>query len=399
MAEFYFSARTESGKRVAGKVEAESQSAALQSLSQQYALVTRIEQKLERRNLFFLSKGIHGEDLLNFAQTLAAMLEGGIPVKRALDVIYGDTESRMMRSVIMDISSRVGGGSPLSDALAAHFTVFGEFFVKMVKAGESSGELPEMLRRIADYIEKMEALKDKVKGALTYPLVVISFALILLFCILTFGIPYLRDLYDGLGMTLPLATQILVAVGSFLHSHVLLLTLGLTIALYALRVWSLSLQGKKIIDGWKLRLPLLGEFFLLLYTARFARTLALLYASGVPLLQAIEMTGQSVGNLAVAEASTQVQKAIEAGDALSDSLRANPYFLDAAIGMVAAGEESGRLELMLAKVATFYEHKVTVKLQALTSVVEPLIMIGVGTVIGVMIVALGMPFLNLASAF
>ena len=399
MPEFHYSARNEQGKRFAGTIDAESQTEALQALSEEYSIVTRLERKAERSLLTPLSRGVKGEDLLSFSQTLAAMLDGGITIKRALDTIYGDTESRALRMVIMDCSAQIGGGAPLSNAMAGHPTVFGQFFVKMVRAGESSGELPEMLRRVSEYVEKTESIKDKVKSALTYPLVVVCFALLLMAAILAFGIPYLKNLYDGLNIELPVPTQIMVAIGSFMNNN-LLLFFGLVIlSAYLLKSWLTNPRGIRQVDYLKLHLPILSDFFRTLYTARFARTLALLYSSGVPLLSALQLTGESVGNILVAETVEKTQAAIEAGDNLSDCLRVNPYFLDAAIGMVAAGEESGKLDQMLQKVADFYEHKVNTKLEALTSTIEPLIMIGVGLLIGIMILTLGLPFMNLSSAF
>lgn len=399
MPEFLYSARNEQGKRFAGTLEAETQTDALAILSERYAIVTRLERRAKRRLLPPLFGGVKGEDLLGFAQTLAAMLEGGITVKRALETIYGDTENKTLRHVVMDLSTQIGQGTPLSQAMASHPVIFGEFFCKMVRAGESSGELPEMLRRVAEYVEKTEALKDKVKSALTYPLVVVTFAGLLMAAILTFGIPYLRELYAGLNMALPAPTMMMVHLGSFLNDNLWLVLILSVLGLYGAKVFVMSAPGQRFFDGLKLRLPLLGDFFRTLYTARFSRTLALLYSSGVPLLNALELTGQSVGNTVVAATVEKTQQAIEAGESLSDCLRVNPYFLDAAIGMVAAGEESGKLELMLRKVADFYEAKVYTRLEALTSTLEPLIMIGVGLCVGVMIVTLGLPFMNLASAF
>jgi type IV pilus assembly protein PilC len=399
MPEFHYSARNEQGKRFAGSIEAETQTEALQALSEQYAIVTRLERKAKKNLLTPLFSGVKGEDLLGFSQTLAAMLDGGITVKRALDTIYGDTESRALRMIIMDCSAQIGGGAPLSNAMAGHPSVFGPFFVKMVRAGESSGELPEMLRRVSEYIEKTESLKDKVKSALTYPFVVICFALLLMAGILAFGIPYLKNLYDGLNLQLPVPTQIMVAIGTFMNDNLLLFAGLVLLAMYLGKSWLAHPRGIRQVDYLKLHLPVLGDFFRTLYTARFARTLALLYSSGVPLLGALQMTGESVGNVLVTETVEKTQQAIEDGDSLSDCLRVNPYFLDAAIGMVAAGEESGKLDHMLKKVADFYEHKVYTKLEGLTSTIEPLIMIVVGIMIGIMIMTLGLPFMSLASAF
>lgn len=397
MPQFYYSARNEEGKRFAGTIEAKSRSDALSILSQQYSIVTRVEKKTPRFRLWLFTRKVRGEDLLGFAQTLSAMLEGGITVKRALDVIFSDTENRILRSVVMDLSTQIAKGVPLSDAMASHPEIFNEFFVKMTKAGEDSGELPEMLCRVAEYVERTEALKDKVKSALTYPLLVVLFALILVILVLTFGVPYLTQLYGELGRELPFATSLLIDLGNFLNQNKLIIALAGIFLSYLIKSWAVSSSGARAIDGLKLGLPLLGSFFRVLYTARFSRTLSLLYSSGIPLLNAVGLTGQSVGNRIVADSALKIQQAIERGDALSDCLRANPYYLDQAIGMVAAGEESGRLELMLKRIASFYEHRAYTALDSLTSIVEPIIMIGIGILVGFMIVALGMPFLNLAT--
>lgn len=399
MPEFFYSARNEQGKRFAGKVEAPTQTEALALLSERYAIVTRLEPRTRRGLLVPFQRRVKGEDLLGFSQTLAAMLEGGITIKRALETIYGDTENRTLRHVIMDLSTQIGQGAPLSQSMASHPTVFGEFFCKMVRAGESSGELPEMLRRVAEYVERTEALKDRVKAALTYPLLVILFAVLMMAAVLTFGIPYLNDLYKGLGMVLPAPTRLVVSLGTFLNDNLWLFVILAAIATYGMQSFLFSPTGQRFVDGLKLRLPVFGDFFRTLYTARFSRTLALLYSSGVPMLNALELTGQSVGNTVVAATVEKAQSSIEAGESLSDCLRANPYFLDAAIGMVAAGEESGKLDLMLRKVADFYEAKVYIRLEALTSTVEPLIMVLVGLCVGAMILTLGLPFMSLAAAF
>lgn len=398
MPEFQYAARDEKGQRYAGTVEAEDKTAALAMLTERYPLVTRLETKAES-SVWIPFSGVKGEALLGFTQTMAAMLEGGIPLKKALDTIFHDTENRQLRTVIMDLSTQLGKGTALSKAMMDHRQVFSTFYVNMVKAGESSGELPEMLTRVGQYIEKTEALKDSVKSALTYPLVVLGFAGLLIAVILAFGVPYLKDLYDGLGIDLPLPTQILVVVGTLMGNNLLVCLLLLLLLLYLARIGLANPRVERRLDSLKLNFPIIGGFYRTLYTARFARTLALLYASGVPVLEALQLTADSIGNILMSETIANTQEAIEAGGSLSDCLRCNPYFLDAAIGMVSAGEESGQLEAMLSKVADFYEQKVNTRLDSLTSTLEPLMMIFVGLAIGGIVIALGLPFMTLASAF
>lgn len=397
--EFFYVAHDQAGKRFTGSFKAESKAEALKLLSERYEIVTRLEHQTSSQRLNPFSGRVRGEDLLGFCETFSAMLEGGINLKRALDTIVGDTRNPALRNVIMDLSARVGGGDSLSQALGHHPNVFSGFFVHMVEAGESSGELPEMLRRVAAFLEKTEKMKDRVTAALTYPGVVLAFAGVMVAVILAFGVPYLQNLYDGLGIELPGATRFLVLVGNFMNDQVLLLVLSFLLFLWLFWRFLHNPKGRAFIDKAKLSLPPFSGLFELLYTGRFARTLALLYSSGIPLLSALGLTAKSVGNQVIAQSIEVTEEDLKAGGKLSDSLRLNPYFSEAAIGLIAAGEESGKLDQMLVKVADFYDRKADTKLEALTSIVEPLIMVVVGIVIGGIIVTLGLPFLTLASNF
>lgn len=395
--EFQYAALDEQGHRFAGMLEAEDKTAALTLLTERYDIITRLEKRSEKFSLEPLLHPIKDVDVLNFSQTLAAMLEGGIPLKRAIDTIYHDTENRSLRGVILDVSSSLGGGSSLSEALEQHPTVFDSFFVSMVKAGQNSGELPEMLNRVSEYLEKSEQLKDQVKSALTYPIVILIFAGIVVAVILAFGVPYLRDLYDGLGLDLPASTKILVAVGGLMGDNSLLFTLTGLLVAYLAHIALRNPEVRQRIDAGKLYAPKLGFFYRTLYTARFARTLALLYSGGVPLLDSVELAGNSVGNERFARSMKIVGDDLKGGATLSTCLRKNPYFLDTAVGLISAGEESGKLDSMLARIANFYDNKVNSQLESMTSTIEPIMMIFIGIVIGGIIIALGLPFLNLAA--
>lgn len=398
MIEFFYVAHDTSGKRFTGSFKASTRDDALKLLSERYEIVVRLEQATERRGIALLRR-VKGEDLLGFCETFSAMLEGGINLKHALDTVVGDTQNPELRNVVMDVSARVGAGDSFSQALSHHPRVFGGFFTHMVEAGESSGELPEMMRRVAAYLDKSERMKDKVRSALAYPAVVLAFAGLMVGVILAFGVPYLQELYDGLGIELPGPTQMLVFVGNFMNQQVLLLVLASILAFWLGWRFLTNPEGQLMVDKAKLRIPMLSGLFRLLYTGRFARTMALLYSSGIPLLNALGLTARSVGNKVIAESIHSTEEDLKSGGRLSDSLRLNPYFSDAAIGLIAAGEESGTLDQMLLKVADFYDRKAETKIEALTSIVEPLIMVVVGIVIGGIIVCLGLPFLNLASNF
>ncbi len=399
MIEFHYVAQDENGRRFNGSLKSESKDEALSTLAQRYAIVTRLEHRAPRTSINLFGNRIKGEDILGFCETLSAMLEGGVTIKASLDTLLGDTENPALRNVIMDLSARVGSGDSLSAALTQHPDVFDSFMVNMVAAGESSGELPEMVLRVASYLQKTEEMKDKLRSALTYPAVVLGFAGLLVAAILAFGVPYLKDLYSGLGIQLPYPTRVLIGIGSFLGGNIVLSVLTFFLLSFLLRAFLQSSTGQLTLAKAKLQTPVVNGLFRHLYTSRFARTLSLLYSSGIPLLNALELTGNSIGNSLVAQTISQTQEDLKSGGSLSDCLRKNPYFSDAAIGLVAAGEESGRLDEMLLKVARFYDRKVDVKLEAVTSIVEPLIMILVGIVIGGIILAMGLPFLTLASNF
>lgn len=397
--EFFYVAHDSAGKRFTGSFKAESKEDALKLLSERYEIVVRLESRAAKRGLNPFGRGVKGEDLLGFCETFSAMLEGGINLKRALDTVVGDTQNPNLRSVIMDLSARVGGGDSLSQALGHHPSVFGAFFIHMVEAGESSGELPEMLRRVSAFLDKSERMKDKVRSALAYPFVVLSFAGLMVGVILAFGVPYLQDLYSGLGIDLPKPTQALVFVGRFMNDQMLLLILFILLFLWLGWRFLNNPKGQALVDKSKLSVPLLSGLYRLMYTGRFARTMALLYSSGIPLLSALGLTARSVGNQVIAQSIEATEEELKAGGRLSDSLRLNPFFSEAAIGLIAAGEESGTLDVMLLKVADFYDRKTDAKIESLTSIIEPLIMVVVGVVIGGIIVTLGLPFLTLASNF
>ncbi len=399
MPEYHYSARNEFGQRFAGSLEAQNKTEAMQLLSERFNIVTRLEEKTSTRLVNPFKPTVSGEAMLTFCQTLATMLEGGITLKRALDTMYGDTESRALRNIIIDVSSQLGTGAAFSTALESHRPVFDDFFISMVRAGEDSGELPQMLHRVATFREKTEALKDTVKSALTYPIVVLCFAALMVFLILAFGIPYLSNLYEGLGIQLPFATQVMVDFGMLLGDNILLTLIILAVGAFLFQLYLRSPLGRMTLDRMKLHAPILKDLFRLLYTARFARTLGILYSSGIPLLGALDLTANSVGNNVIAAELEKTKDGIRAGGNLADCLRYTPYFLDSAIGMVAAGEESGRLDHMLSKIADFYEHKVYTRFDTLAATIEPLMMVGVGICIGTIIITLGLPFMTLASAF
>ena len=401
MPEFTYSARDEDGNRVQGKLEAEDRDAAMKTLSSRYAVVTQLDSAASNSRVqafLNLVAPVKGEDMLAFVSAMASMVDGGISLKRVMTILYEDIENPALRRVVSDLSSEISAGNTLSGAMDKHPGIFDRFFRAMVKAGESSGNLPEMLRRLSSHIEITEGLKNKVKSALFYPILVVMFAFLLVMAIIVFGVPYLQSIYDGLGLTLPFATRMVVTLGGVLAKHLyIFILLGVALAYLGFRALR-NESGQMVADRLRLKLPIFSNIFRLLYTARFARTLATLYASGIPMLEALDLVSATIGNRVVAADLAEVIDRVKGGEAISSCLRGSPHFSRMAVGMMSAGEEAGSLDAMLNKVADFYEMKVYAALSGLASTLEPLIMMIVGLIIGGIIIVMGLPFMNLAAA-
>ncbi len=341
---------------------------------------------------------VKGEDLLGFSRALAQMVEGGISLKRAMDILYQDIENPALKRVVNEIGSRMEGGESLSSSLEGHTDIFDQFFRAMVKAGESSGNLPEMLRRLGDHIEVTEEMKAKAKSALLYPFLLLIFSALAVGTLLAIGVPYLDHIYTALDLSPPLYTSIVVGIGGMMGQHLTLLfvaTIGLMIL--AGRFFK-SPKGREMADQMRLKLPVLSYQYRLLYTARFARTLGTLYQSGIPLQEALTHASATIGNKQVAEELDQAINRVKGGETLSACLRGSPNFDRMAVGMMAAGEESGSLDAMLKEIADLFESKVYTALNGLASTVEPLLMVCVGLGVAALVLAMGLPFMGLASS-
>lgn len=399
MPEFLYSARNEQGQRFSGTLEAPTREAALAQLSEKYPLVTRLEPAskggwLERLGL---GRRVSGEDLLGFTYQIAAMLRAGINLKRTLDLAVEESPPELRRAVV-DVSGRISSGASLSSALREHPRLFDRFYCSMVEAGEAGGKLPELLSRLAQHIEQSETLRRKVQAALYYPLFVAAFAVVVVTGIILFGVPRVESLYLGLGAELPLPTKILMGFSKFVvKTWYVWLGVLISVSLLFRRLLGTE-AGGLWFDGLKLRLPGLGDLFRTLATARFARTFGTLHVSGVPILMALDLTASSVGNRVMEKAVRDAVGPVTAGNDLAPALRKAEIFPSMALGMVASGEETGQLDTMLLSLADYYDIQTSIRLQAVASLVEPAVMVFVGLAVAVIIVAMALPFMNIASA-
>jgi type IV pilus assembly protein PilC len=399
---FSFTARDNDGKKTSGTLEADSKEGAMKILTEKNLIVTKVTPlKIKKQNpLSFLGVGqmkIKGEELLLFTQELASMLSAGINMRRALDIISADVDNPDLKQIVFELLTGIGEGKPLSELFKKYPEVFSKLYVSMVEAGETSGKLPDILLRLATYIENAENLKKKVQGAFYYPVIVLVLSLFITAFIFIFGIPRIKSIYDQLGGDLPVFTKVFIDLSTFISQNLFFIVPLLILLVIALTYISKTEQFKYFMDNFKLKNKLLGPIFQRLAIARFSRTLSALYTSGVPLLQAMEIVSTSMGNIIMEKAVRTSIKKLAEGETLADPLRDTNVFTQMAISMLSAGEEAGTLGTMLDKLADFYETQVELSIRALSDLIEPLIMVFIGIIIGVLILVLALPFMQLST--
>lgn len=403
MARFVFTGRDENGKRTSGTIEATNQATALKMLADTKLTVTKItEAKVEGAGILrWLGLGrlrIRGDLLLFFTTELAALLKSGVSMKTAMGIVLEDCESPMLRQIVVEIESGIAAGTPLSELLGKYPGVFSKLYLTMVAAGESEGKLPSSLTRLAAYIEYAENAKSKLKAALYYPAFVLVFAMALMAFVLVYGIPRVEEIYADLGSALPLPTQLLINFSHALSRHWIAL-LGFLILMTGALVTALRMpKGRLFWDGLKLRLPVVGSLFRRLAVARFARILGSLYGSGVPILESMQLVSGAVGNKVIENAVLNAAASLREGDSIVGPLRRSKVFTGMSLGMIATGEEAGTLDQMLEELADFYDAQVDASIKGISSLLEPVVLVGMGVFIGGIVFSLGLPFLSLANA-
>lgn len=399
MPTFTYAAKTHEGQRVYGKHEAESLKTAEEQLAERHAMVYRVEEETGDRGAKILNAlaPVELDELVGLSQAIASMSDGGMSLKRTFDVLYEDTENPSLKRMLGDVSDDLGRGLNLSQALARHTHVFPRYYVAMTSAGESSGNLPEMMRRLAQILTAVETLKARAKAALSYPVTLFGFTLLTFFVFFAYGSPYLEKIYRSLQVPQPFMTRILLSLGVTLSNNkiaLLLLMVGLAYLAYSVpnrpgvRYWS---------DKFRLTAPLVGNLYKVLYTARFLRTLSVLYRSGLGLAGSVRLSAATVGNEVMMEELFDLSLRLEQGEVLSTVLRSSHYVSRLAVGMIAAGEESGKLEVMLTQVADVYDVKSENLLQNVRSRIEPTVMLIIGITVALLLGILGWPLLSLVA--
>jgi type IV pilus assembly protein PilC len=402
MAVYEYTARKTSGEVLAGAIEADTQRMAVQKLRHMGVYITHLQPKGEDA----VPLGVLGpariglKDLAVFSRQFATMINAGLPLLRTLTILVEQMPHKTLRRILGQIRADVERGSPLSAALTRHPTVFSTLYVNMVKAGETGGVLAEVLLRLAVFLEKELALRQKVKAATTYPTLLGGAAVGSLLFMTVVIIPQFATFFqelEGSG-SLPVPTQIAIGVSSVIQSF-WWAGVGLTLALlFAFRHYIRTPAGRGWYDRIKLQAPVLGPLNKKIVVARLARTLGTLVGCGIPIIQAMEVASAAIDNVAVARAVDAVRASIREGESIAVQLAATRMFSHMMVQMVKVGEETGALDSMLAKVADFYDNEVETTVNSLTSVLEPALIVGMGVVIGSMLISLYLPIFSLATA-
>ena len=335
------------------------------------------------------------KDIAVFSRQFAVMIDSGLSLLRALYILEDQTENKVLGGIVGEVRQDVEKGTSLSQALARHPKTFNRLYISMVRSGETGGNLDSVLVQLADTIEKQVELRQKIKSAMTYPVAVLCLVILILTAMLVFIVPTFKSLYDDLGGTLPLPTRILLLVSSLMVKLLPLVVLAVAGAIYAFKRWIEGEKGRAVWDRFKLRVPVFGKLVRLIALTRFSKTLAALLRSGVPILESLEITADTVGNTVVAKAVKDVQEGVKQGEPVAKRLESHPVFPPMVVQMLAVGEETGAVDTMLEKVGDFYEREVEATVDALTSLLEPLLIVVLGGAVGSMVISLYMPMFNI----
>jgi len=391
---FAYKGKTLAGTLISGELKAKNRAELERSLRSKKILVTSVSTKPSQVNIR-IGTGIKKVHISRFTRQFATMIGAGLPMVQCLEILSQQMESAELRRVIGEVKESVQAGTTLAEALSRHKKVFDDLYVNMVDAGEIGGALDTILVRLAVYREKADALARKVKGAMIYPAVVMTVAIAVTFIMLTYIVPIFAKMFAGLGAELPAPTQFVLSLSAFLRANILT-GLGLLIALFiAYRYYSKTPSGRLNIDRVKLRLPLLGDLIRKSVIARFSRTLATLISSGVSILDALDITARTSGNRVIHDAIKKSVLSIAEGETITQPLKESKVFPPMVVQMISVGEKTGGLDEMLTKIADFYDEEVDAAVAALTSIIEPVIIVFMGVVIGGILIAMYLPMFEI----
>ena len=402
MATFAFSGRTRSGENVTGERIGDTMDAVVAALRREQIQVTRIQPAQAKAGAVaqarkLKAKSVPAKNLAVFTRQFSVMIDAGLPLVQCLDILGNQEEHKYFSQVILQTRTDVEGGMSLAEAMKRHPKCFDSLFCNMIAAGEAGGILDTILKRLAVYIEKAVKLKGQVKSAMIYPIAVITIAAVVIGVILWKVIPTFATLFAGLGAELPLPTRVVIALSNNLIRFMPLLFIGGFALAWGFRTYYATEKGRRVIDLISLKLPILGPILRKISVARFCRTLSTLMASGVPILDGLDITARTSGNAIIEDAILETRKSIERGETIAAPLKQTGVFPGMVVQMIGVGEATGALDTMLGKIADFYEEEVDVAVEGLLTLLEPLMIALLGGAVGGIVIAMYMPIFDLIS--
>jgi len=397
---FTYVGKSKRGRVLKGELEAVDERIARIQLKRKNVEVTKLKKKSKDifESLSFMQPKVTKKDLVIFTRQFSTMIDAGLPLVQGLNILAEQMENKTFKGMLKQVTKDVEGGSTLADALNKHPKVFDALFVNLVAAGEVGGILDTILQRLAAYIEKAEKLKSKVKGALVYPIAVLIIGVLVLAVIMVFVIPVFQEMFSGLGKGLPALTQLVIDVSNFTKGNIHFMIVGVIVAIWVFRRYRRTSSGRKNTDRILLKMPIFGELIRKVAVARFTRTLSTMISSGVPILDALEITAKTAGNAVVEEVIYEARTSIAEGQNIADPLSESNIFPGMVTQMISVGESTGALDAMLEKIANFYDDEVDAAVSALTALMEPLMMMLLAGALGPIIIAMYLPIFSMASA-
>ncbi len=387
-------------KQQKGEMEAASEEVVRASLTRQRIIPTRIKPKPKDllANISFLQPAVKESDIILFARQFSTMIDAGLPIIQCLDILYAQQANATFKKMLKEVKESVEGGATLAEALKKFPKHFDDLFVNMIAAGEAGGILDAILRRLAAYMEKAARLKSKVKGAMTYPLVTLAIAIIVLAVILVFVIPVFEEMFADFGSELPAPTAFVVAMSDLVKSKILYMIGAAILFAIAFKKYYATQKGRDTVDAIQLKLPVFGMLLRKVAVAKFTRTMGTMLSSGVAILEALDIVAKTAGNRTIEKSIYGVRSGISEGRTMADPLSESGVFPPMVCQMIAVGESTGALDAMLEKIADFYDEEVDQAVENMTALIEPIMLVFLGVTIGGLVVAMYMPIFKMAGA-
>jgi len=403
MAKFQWEARSRTGAVQSGVMEAKSRDMVEAQLKKYGFGGISIKEEgkglsMEIKLPAIFGKKVSTKELVIFTRQFATMIDSGLPLVQCLDILSSQQENPTFKGVLLKVKESVESGSTFADALAKHPKVFDQLFVSLVAAGEVGGILDTILNRLASYTEKSMKLKKQIKGAMVYPATVMSVAVVVVGVILVFVIPTFAKMFADFGSDLPGPTKVVIALSNFLKKYIIVIIAGIFALVFAVKKYYATKNGRKTLDRMALRAPVIGQLIRKVSVAKFTRTLGTLVSSGVPILDGLDIVARTAGNVVVEEAIMKVRQSISEGKTIAEPLAQSGVFPPMVVQMISVGEATGAMDAMLSKIADFYDDEVDNAVAAMTAMLEPMLMVFLGVVVGGLVIAMYLPIFKIAGA-